>query len=87
MKNSDKVKPLNGHIKISGYIDLYITGGFTTTHVVVSVGHPITYLSPHPIPYQRESSLKISPCRQGFAVPEELGNKQTKNKQTNTLTH
>ena len=43
MKNSDKVKPLNGHIKISGYIDLYITSGFTTTHVVVSVGHPITY--------------------------------------------
>ena len=62
------------------------TSGFATTHVVVSVGHPITYLSPHPIPYQRESSLKISPCRQGFAVPEELGNKQTKNTQTDTLT-
>ena len=39
------------------------TSGFATTHVVVFVGHPITYLSPNHIPYQRESSLKISACR------------------------
>ena len=36
--------------QILGYIDLYITGGFATTHVVVSVRHPITYYSPHPLP-------------------------------------
>ena len=40
---SFSLQPLNGHIKISGYIDFYITGGFATTHVVVSVRHPITY--------------------------------------------
>ena len=33
---SFSLQPLNGHIKILGYIDLYITGGFATTHVVVS---------------------------------------------------
>ena len=26
------------------------TSGFATTHVVVSVRHPITYQSPHPVP-------------------------------------
>ena len=26
------------------------TSGFETTHVVVSVRHPITYQSPHPLP-------------------------------------
>ena len=39
----EKTGILIGHIKILGYIDLYITGGFATTHVVVSVRHPITY--------------------------------------------
>ena len=31
-------------------INIFITSGFTTTHVVVFVRHPITYSSPHPLP-------------------------------------
>ena len=29
---------------------LFCTSGFATTNVVVSVRHPITYWSPHPLP-------------------------------------
>ena len=49
---SFSLQPLNGHIKILGYIDLYITGGFATTHVVVSLRHL-------PTPYQPSNTLKI----------------------------
>ena len=92
---------------------------FATTHVVISVRHPITYWSPHPLPnppntlkiYTGEMKftarvgcgpsihaffqLKTFPIPRriipknfsslGFAVLEELGNKQT-NTQTHSLT-
>ena len=33
------------------YLDIYyFTSGFSTTHVVVSVRHPLTYQSPHHLP-------------------------------------
>ena len=32
------------------YATIKNTSGFATTHVVVSVRHPITYQSPHPLP-------------------------------------
>ena len=38
---------------------LLFTSGFATTHVVVSVRHPITLLINLPNPYQPPNTLKI----------------------------
>jgi len=36
------------------------TSGFATTHVVVSVRHPIIYQSPHTLPTSRIRQIKLT---------------------------
>ena len=52
---------------INGFI-LIITSGFATTHVVVSVRHPITQESPHPLPTSLERMKLTAKVECGVSI-------------------